>query len=133
MDECWRAGCSRSSCCCWCVTALSAGLAAPVREPAPEAAPSPTAATRGSVVEETLDAAAAKPRTVTVDSGDLLTLTVESDSDDAVELQGLGAVRPVAPETPVVFDVLADEPGEYPVVLLDAGRTVGTVRVVSRR
>jgi hypothetical protein len=116
------------------VSALSAGFLAPPRAPdaGSEATPEPTPApTRSAVVERTLHAERA-PRTITVHSGDLLSLTVRAETDDAVELQGLTAIRPVAPETPVTFDVLADAPGTYPVVLIDAARTVGTVRVLSR-
>jgi hypothetical protein len=115
------------------VTALTAGLAPPPTERAPAPAPSPTPrADRSVVVERTLNAALARPRTVTVRTGDVLRLTVRADAADAVELQGLATLRAVAPDTPVTFDVLPDTPGEYPVVLTGAGRTVGTVRVVSR-
>jgi hypothetical protein len=115
------------------VTGLTAGLAPPPAKRKPAPAPSPTpGAARSVVVERTLDADLARPRTVTVHTGDVLSLTVRSDVADAVELQGLATLRAVAPETPVTFDVLPDTPGEYPVVLTGAGRTVGTVRVVSR-
>jgi hypothetical protein len=115
------------------VTALTAGLTAPPRRSTSGAQASPVPRSQRSViVERTLDASRPKPRTVTVRSGDVLTLTVRSDTADAVELQGLGSLRAVAPDTPVSFDVLPDAPGDYPVVLVDAGRTIGTVRVVSR-
>jgi len=116
-------------------TALVASLAPPPPGTVPPA-PSPTAAPAGaesSLVERTIDARRRKPATVVVEEGDLLTLTVRSDEADAVELQGLAGVRAIAPETPVVFDVLPDVPGDYPVVLVDAGRTVGTVRVLTQK
>jgi hypothetical protein len=115
------------------VTALSAGLLAP-----PPRTKSPPAVTpvpereRTAFVEHEMDAGDRRPSTVTVRSGDLLSLTVSAQSADAVEVEGLSALRAVAPETPVTFDVLADVPGEYPVVLVGEGRTVGTVRVLSR-
>jgi hypothetical protein len=117
------------------VTALAAGLAPPPRPLPPQAGvTAPGTAPPGSsvIVARTLDASRTRPRTITVRSGDILSLTVRSDTADAVELQNLGALRAVAPDAPVTFDVLPDEPGEYPVVLVGAGRTVGTVRVVSQ-
>jgi hypothetical protein len=116
------------------VTALSAGVLAPPRPPVRTTGPPPApTATSSPVIARTIDAGRARPRTVTIHSGDLLSLTVRADSDDAVVLEGLGALRPVAPEAPVTFDVLGDAPGAYPVVLVGAGRTVGTVRVLTRR
>lgn len=116
------------------ITALSASLAPRPPITARTAPPAPPRATVSSVVlERTLDADRLRPRTITVEHGDLLNLTVTSSDADAVELQGLAGVQAVAPDTPVVFDVLADAPGEYPVVLLQAGRTAGTVRVIPRK
>lgn len=116
------------------VTALTAGLAPPpprgeVR--APQIGPSPTAGP--AVVERSLDADRRRPSTIALETGDLLRLTVTGSEPDAVELQGLSSLRAIAPETPVIFDVLVQAPGEYPVVLLQAARTIGTVRVVNRR
>jgi hypothetical protein len=117
------------------VTVLASGLAPPPPRVAPETGPTatPTAALGGSViVQRTLDASRARPRTITVRRGDVLSLTVRSDTADAVELVDLGTLRAVAPDTPVTFDVLPDVAGEYPVVLVGAGRTVGTVRVINQ-
>jgi hypothetical protein len=115
------------------ITALSAGLVAPPPQKAPPAAsPTPQAAPT-EVITERIDADQPRPRTVTVRSGDLLSLTVTAGTADAVELQGLSTLRALDPEAPVTFDVLADVPGDYPVVLIGAARTVGTVRVLSRR
>ncbi len=118
------------------VTALTAGLAPPppggeVREPPAPIGPSAT--TGSAVVERALDADRRRPRTIAVETGDLLRLTVSGSETDAVELQGLAALRALAPETPVIFDVLVDAPGDYPVVLLETERTIGTVRVVDRK
>jgi hypothetical protein len=115
------------------VTALSAGLVAPPRQPAPTTGLPVTPPTRSPIVARTIDASRSRPRTVAIHRGDLLSLTVRADDSDAVELQGLAGLRPIAPDTPVTFSVLADAPGEYPVVLVGAGRTVGTVRVLSSR
>jgi hypothetical protein len=125
------------------VTALSSALAPPRdTSPAPvspTATPDGTAAgaaTSGTIVERTIDAANAAPATVVVQEGDILSLTVETDEPAAIELEGLGPRRAATRESPVVFDVLPEVPGRYPVVLVNADetveRTVGTVRVVSR-
>jgi hypothetical protein len=117
------------------VTAISAALAPPPRTGAPApASPTASPAADGTVVERTIDADRTRPQTVVVQAGDILTLTIEAQTMDAVELQGLAALRAIDPDTPVVFDVLPEEAGDYP-VLLHGGdgvaRTIGTVRVVS--
>jgi hypothetical protein len=114
------------------VTALAAGLAPPPRTRTQRFDDTSPPRGRAVVLQRTLDAAQPKPRVLTVRTGDVLSLTVRSDTTDAVELQGLGALRPIDPSTPVTFDVLPEVPGEYPVVLVDAARTVGTVRVVTQ-
>lgn len=120
------------------VTALSAGLAAPPerRGEAPE--PTATAAPGGrdggvTVVERTLPGRGGDPRTVAIEQGDILRLTVEAEEADSVELVGLDRIAAVAPGTPAMFDVLADRPGLYPVELLEAGDRLGAVRVTPDR
>jgi hypothetical protein len=120
------------------VTAISSALAPPPRTtsaPAPEAGAPEAAAGPSVVVERTLEVGAGAPPTIAVEEGDLLSLTVRSDEAGAVELRELGALRAIAPEAPVVFDVLTAVPRSHPVVFTPAGgaeRTVGTVRIVSR-
>jgi hypothetical protein len=115
------------------LTALAAGLATPPgpRIPSrqqpilgtPIRAASPT-------VELSLDLA--EPRTVTVAEGENVELTVHGDELDAVELVGLDLLEPIAPDTPAVFNVLADRPGNYPVRIVSSGRVVGRLRVSPR-
>lgn len=118
------------------LTALTAGLAPPPPT-GPDRATRPgapaVAATASAVVERRLDADRTRPATIAVEQGELLQLTVTGSEPDGVELQGLGTLRALAPGTPVVFDVLADAPGVYPVVLLQGARTIGTVRVVTAK
>lgn len=119
------------------VTALTAGLAPPPPRDAgsgPGATSGPPEHTSGSaVVDRTLSADDVRPVTIELEHGDLLRLTVTGSEADAVELQGLAGLRALTPGTPVTFDVLADAPGEYPVVLAQAARTIGTVRVVTAK
>jgi hypothetical protein len=112
------------------ITAIVAGLAAPVSrtpKPEPEAAPVSPGRRAAAPVEETI--AVAKPRTVAVDEGDLVQLTVTGQVSDVVELVGLDLMAPIAPETPAVFDLHADAAGRYPVRLTAEGRDVGALRV----
>jgi hypothetical protein len=116
------------------ITALTAGLARPpegrdaIPTPEPGAAP-PRPIT---AVDRTLDATGeGEAQTVAVNQGDLVTLTVTDDVLDVVELRGLDLTQPVSAQTPAVFSLLADRAGDFPVVLIDAGQTIGTLRVTA--
>jgi hypothetical protein len=114
------------------ITALTAGLTAPPSrrgEPVLTTPPTTRATTDAALVQRTIDADATRPPTVAVEQGDALHLTVRADALDSVELEGLGLVQALAPDSPALFDVLADEAGTYPVVLTGSGRRVGAVRV----
>jgi len=64
---------------------------------------------------------------VVVDEGDLVDLEVSGSELDSVTLRD--EVVALDPDSPAVFSLLADEPGEYPIELLDAERQVGTLVV----
>ena len=64
---------------------------------------------------------------VVVDEGDLVDLEVSGSELDSVTL--LDEVVAIDPDSPALFQLLADEPGEYPIELLDAKRQVGTLVV----
>jgi hypothetical protein len=118
------------------LTALAASVAP--REPLVRdrraATPSPTPTVEAAVgpatdirtVEKTVSAAEG-PARVTVREGDLVHLTVESSDVDSVSV--LGEFRPVEPESPAEFDLLADTPGSYPIELLDAEQRISTLVV----
>lgn len=113
------------------LTALAAGLAAPPRTVPRGGVEEPILGTpvkpASPAVEQTLELR--EPHTIAVNEGDELRLTVQGDVLDSVELVGLGLIEPVAPDTPAVFDVLADRPGSYPIRLVDSGEHVGRLRV----
>jgi hypothetical protein len=94
---------------------------------------SPPGADTSDVVDSHLDADRKQKTTITLEQGDRLHLEVSGTELDAVELRGLGPVRPLAPDAFAVFDVLADEPGSYPIVLTISGRTIGTIEVIPPR
>jgi hypothetical protein len=95
-------------------------------EPAP-----PPGVQPGANVQRTLDAAAPRPQLVTVQQGDHLTLTVDVEQLDTVEISGLDQLQAASPDSPADFDILADAPGSYPIVLSD-GREIATLRVSPR-
>jgi hypothetical protein len=111
------------------LTAVAAALAP--RETAPRedaaAAPPPTAQPARPAVEETLDAGASGQKVI-ARVGQNVTIIVESDELDTVELAELGT-EPVEPDSPARFDLLADAPGSYPLVLLESGRRIGVLEV----
>src|SRR3954469_6470516 len=80
-------------------------------------------------VAQTLSAAAgAKPKTVQAQLGDQVRLTVDAATIDSVALGDL-ATQPVEPGLPATFELLADTPGSYPLVLTSDERTIGTLQV----
>ena len=112
------------------VTLVAALLAPAPRQPAtnPTGGAEAPAAGLDEPVEIQLDTAEGQ-RDVEVSEGDLVHLAVHSLRHDSIELRGLDLIRTVAPETEAEFDLLADRPGDYPIVLLEAGEIVGTLRV----
>src|SRR4051812_46136734 len=84
------------------VTALTAGLTAPPSRQRGAVVPTPDAVTPAApstLVERTLKVSPARARTVAVNEGDLLRLTVEADDLGTVELVGLGLVQALAPDS----------------------------------
>jgi hypothetical protein len=67
---------------------------------------------------------------VAVNEGDLVLLEVSGSEVDSVTLRD--EVVPIDPNSPAVFELLADEPGEYPITLVDADRQVGVLLVRAR-
>ena len=112
------------------LTALAAGVDPEPRDdgdPAPQSSAFPAGA--GKEVERTISTSAkGADRRVTARIGELVRLTVEGTEVDSVELGDL-EVAPLDPESPAIFELLAEEEGSYPIRLLDANRTIGTLVV----
>jgi hypothetical protein len=115
------------------LTALAASIAP--REPlirgerqaTPTPTPSPPPSSPNVVtVKRKLDVSQPAKRVV-VREGDLVDLEVKGDDIDSVEL--LDEVAPLDPQSPAIFQLLADRPGSYPIQLVDADRRVGTLVV----
>jgi hypothetical protein len=118
------------------LTALAASVApreplireGPRRTPTPTATPTveATAATPVRNVSRTL-MITADPGRITVKQGTLLELTVKGDELGSVSL--MDQVEPIERESPAIFNVLADTPGAFPIVMVDEDRDVGTLVV----
>jgi hypothetical protein len=118
------------------LTALAASIAP--REPlirdgarrTPTPTPTPTvgatAATTVHNVSRTL-MITANPGRITVKQGTLLELTVKSDELGNVSL--MDQVEPIERDSPAIFNVLADTPGDYAITMVDEDREVGMLVV----
>ena len=56
-------------------------------------------------------------------------LTITASRPDQVEIDGFGVYEDVDPDFPARVDVLANEPGRYPVRLVEGERTIATLDV----
>jgi hypothetical protein len=114
------------------LTALAASVAPqrPVnREDRRESTPTPAPASGTptfTTVEKELSTLDGDAR-VTVREGDLVELTVSGPETDSVML--LNRMDTIHPESPARFSLLAIEPGEYPIELVEADRQIGTLVV----
>jgi hypothetical protein len=111
------------------LTALAAGVAPrqsldPDPAPPVAAAPTPKAATGN--VQKTLDAQSTGQR-IEAKIGQLVTITVKSDTLETVSLDQYGD-QTAEPDSPAMFDLLADAAGSYPITL-DDGQEIGTLEV----
>jgi hypothetical protein len=108
------------------MTALAASLAPrqPVSQQERESTPTPAPAGTPTLVtvEKQLTTSDAN---VTVQQGDLVELTISGPESDSVML--LDRMDTIHPDSPARFSILADEPGEYPIELVDADREIGTL------
>ena len=121
------------------LTALAASLAP--REPlirdgdrrtataTPSPTPAPVASEALEPVQKTI-LTAENPARVTVREGQELELTVQGSEVDSVMV--LDEIEPLDEDSPALFDILADEPGEYPITLIDSERQIGTLVVRAR-
>jgi hypothetical protein len=118
------------------LTALAASLApreplirdrdrrAEAPTPTPTASPVPARALEP--VEKTIFTAE-NPTRVVVREGQILQLTVRGSEVDSVMLRD--EIEPLEEDSPALFEIFADTPGEYPIELIDAERQIGTLVV----
>jgi hypothetical protein len=71
----------------------------------------------------------AEPQTIEAEVGDRVQLTVDGAAEiDSVALGDL-SMKDIEPGVPARFEVLADTPGAYPVVLVNEDRRIGTLEI----
>jgi hypothetical protein len=97
------------------------------------ATPSPLAASLSDPdafdVSETLSAApGATARTVEAEIGDKVEIIVEGPVIDSIALGDL-SMEDVEADVPARFELLADTPGAYPLVLVNEERRIGTLEI----
>jgi hypothetical protein len=87
---------------------------------------------RGRLVHAAFNADSAAVERVTVNVGDQLELRVRSTRSDEIEVRGFGEAATVDRFAPARFDLLAFDRGAFPVRMVEARRTVGTIVVRPR-
>ena len=91
----------------------------------PEVARSPDAPD----VAETLSADSdSEPKTVEAELGDKVEIIVEGSVIDSVALGDL-SMEDLEADVPARFELLADTPGTYPLVLVNEDRRIGTLEI----
>jgi hypothetical protein len=80
------------------------------------------------VSEELSAAPGGEPQTVEAEIGDRVQLVVDAPAPDSVALGDL-SINDVEPGAPARFELLADTPGAYPVVLVNENRRIGTLQI----
>jgi hypothetical protein len=80
-------------------------------------------------VSKTLSAGpGTKPQTVEAEIGDKVEIIVEGSEIDSVALGDL-SMEDLEPGVPARFELLADTPGTYPLVLVNEARRIGTLEI----
>jgi hypothetical protein len=98
--------------------------------PIPTATASPTVRARPpQIVARTLEADAARPVTVRARVGDTVRLVVTGDVLDSVEIEGTDEIEQIDPDSPALFELLADERASHAIRLLDSGRRIGQLEI----
>jgi hypothetical protein len=95
---------------------------------APALAP-PPAPLPGRELSLSVEADAARPRTVSARVGDHVHLAVGARQSSSITIAALDRTQPVDPYSPAVFDFVAERAGTFPIALADTGARVATLRV----
>ena len=111
------------------MTALAASVAPrqPAREQDRQEATSTPTPAGTSTMATVLKEVTTEEADVTVNQGDLVELTISGSESDSVML--LNRMDTIHPDSPARFSLLAGEPGEYPIELVDADRQIGTLTI----
>ncbi len=99
------------------------------RTPAPAATATDLTDPDAFDVTETLSAApGVQVRTIEAELGDRVEIVVEGERPDAVQL-GEIATQAVEPGDPARFELLAETPDAYPLVLVNEDRRIGILEI----
>ena len=99
------------------------------RTPVPSApAPDLTDPDAFDVMETVSAVPGAQARTIDAELGDRVEIVVEGERPDSVQL-GEVASQVVEAGDPARFELLAETPGAYPLVLVNEGRRIGTLEI----
>lgn len=69
------------------------------------------------------------PAAVQARAGERVILSIRSEAPEILAVRDLGVQAPVGPGTGGVLDLIAGQPGHYPITLALSGRRVGELRV----
>lgn len=111
------------------ITALAAGLAP--RESAVRDGDQTATPAAGSPAPKPIDAvldAQAEGQTVKAKVGQIVRITVRSADLQTVSLEEAG-IETAEPDSPAIFELLADVPGSYSIDLIDPDRRIGTLEI----
>lgn len=95
----------------------------------PAATPSPATAGDADLIERTIPAGEAEPAIVEAHVGDTIRLEVASDEPVSIELEQLDEIEVASPDGPARFEVFADRPGTFPIVVVETGREIGRLEI----
>lgn len=70
-----------------------------------------------------------RPKTARIERGDELRLEVVAPFGADIEIPGFGLTSPVTPFAPAQFDLLATQPGTFPVRVVESGQLAGRLLV----
>jgi hypothetical protein len=94
-----------------------------------QAKPPPPASRTGVLLVAQMPISGRRPRTVRIERGDELRLTVTAPFGADIEIPGFGLTSTVTPYAGAQFDILATDRGSFPVIVVDSGRIAGRVLV----
>ena len=69
------------------------------------------------------------PNSITVEHGADVVMTIESQYDDSLRVDGYGLMVPLPAGQPVVLKFTAEQPGRFPYSLARSGQTLGVIEV----
>lgn len=82
-----------------------------------------------STISRRISTKSAEPARIQAEVGDTVVLTVASPELDTVSVEGIGKIEAIDPQSPARIELYADTPGEYPIMLLQSERRIGTLTV----